>query len=177
MRGRCRRRFLPVVPGTKGQRLNRHVWSVTGPALSYNDGARLKLRRCHLTLRCGAACGAGRRVTGPGCEVAADTGVTEPKGHEESHGDGENTSWVTEDNQGRGQLPRVALASLLCSLATSLYFSLPHLGLPPSTPAPFVFSPFLSSPLSLLLALLLRWLQAMLSVPLSHPVMEGWPAE
>lgn len=66
---------------------------------------------------------AGSRVTGPGGEMAADTGVTEPKGHEGSHGDGENTGRVMEDNRRRGQLLWVALASLSCSLAPSFFLS------------------------------------------------------
>lgn len=55
--------------------------------------------------------------------MAADTGVTEPKGHEESHRDGENTARVKEDNQKRGQLLWVAFASLSCSLAPSFCLS------------------------------------------------------
>lgn len=101
---------------------------------------------------------AGSRVTGSGWEMAANTGVTEPKGHEESHRDGANTGRVMEDNQRRGQLLWVALASLSCSLAPSFCISLLHtwlcLLLPP-LPL-FCVSHFPS--LSLLLALLLRFL-------------------
>ena len=69
---------------------------------------------------------AGRRVTGQGWKMAADTGVTKPKGHEESHRDGENTGRVMEDNQRRGQLLRVAFVSLMLSCSAFLSFS-PHL--------------------------------------------------
>lgn len=122
------------------------------------------------------------RVTGTGWEMAVDTGVMEPKGHEESCRDDENTARVMEDNQKKGQLHQVACGSLACSHAPSSYISFFHtwLGLP-LPPHPF-FSVVhsLSSPLlapSPLLALLLRWLQAMLSVPPAHSVMEGWFVE
>lgn len=120
----------------------------------------------------------GSGMTGLGWGMAADTGVTEPKGHEESHRDGENTGRVMEDNQRRGQLLWVAFASLSCSLALSFCISLLHTWLCHPLPPPlFCVSHFLSFPLSLLFALLLCWLQAMLSVPLSHSVMEGWLVE
>lgn len=38
---------------TKGQQLNCHIWSVTGSALSYNNGVRFKLRWRQPSLRCG----------------------------------------------------------------------------------------------------------------------------
>lgn len=60
----------------------------------------------------------GRRVTGPGWEMAADTGVTEPKGHEESHRDGENTEgWrriTREEDNFSGKRWRLSHALLLC---------------------------------------------------------------
>lgn len=109
--------------------------------------------------------------------MAADTGVTEPKGHEGSHRDGE------KHRQGDGGEPEVRTTSpgsicvpLMLSCSVSLYFL-------SSTPGSAfflssVFSPFLSLSLSLSLSLLLAlplwWLQATLSVPLSHSVMEGW---
>lgn len=94
---------------------------------------------------------ARRRVTGSGWEMAADIGVTEPKGHEGSHKVGENIGWVMEDNQSGGQLLWVAFVSLSCSLALSVYSSLPHLALPSSATTAFVFSFSLS--LSLLCSL------------------------
>lgn len=94
---------------------------------------------------------AGTRVTGTGWEMAVDTGVMEPKGHEDSRRDDENTSRVMEDNQKKGQLHQVACGSLACSHAPSSYISFFHtwLGLP-LPPHPF-FSVlhFLSSFLSL----------------------------
>lgn len=121
---------------------------------------------------------AGRRVTGPGWEMAANTGVMEPKGHEESHRDGENSGRVMEDVQRRGQLLWVAFCiSLSCSLALSFCVSLLLTWVCLPLPHLLLFSHFLSFSLSVLLALLLCWLRAMLSVPLSHPVMEGWPVE
>lgn len=66
-------------------------------------------------------------MTGAGRKMAADTGVTEPKGHEESHRDGENIGRVTGDSQRRGQLLWVACATPSCSPAPSFYISLlPH---------------------------------------------------
>ena len=66
---------------------------------------------------------AGSRVTGPGWEMAADTGVTEPKGHEESHRDGE------KHRQGDGGEPEERTTSLgsicvplMLSCSVSLYF-------------------------------------------------------
>jgi len=67
---------------------------------------------------------AGRKVTGQGGEMAADTGVTKPKGHEESHRDEENTGRVMEDNQRKGKLPWKAAGS--CSYALSFCISLFH---------------------------------------------------
>lgn len=69
---------------------------------------------------------ARRRVTGPGWEMAADTGVMEPKGHEETHMDGKTSGRVMEDNQRTEQLHWVAFPSLSCSLALSLCISLLH---------------------------------------------------
>lgn len=119
---------------------------------------------------------AGSRVTGPGWEMAADTGVTEPKGHEESHRDGE------KHRQGDGGEPEERTTSpgsicvpLMLSCSVSLYF----LSSTPGSAFSFLlcfltFSLCLSLSLPLLLALPLWWLQATLSVPLFHSVMEGW---
>lgn len=89
---------------------------------------------------------AGSRVTGSGWEMAADTGVTEPKGHEESHRDGENTGRVMEDNRRRRQLRWVAPASLMLPCSDFLNFSPLHLTLPSAAHTSFVFSFSLSLP-------------------------------
>lgn len=82
-------------------------------------------------------------VTGPGREMAADTGVMEPKGHEESHGDGENTSGVTEDNQ-KKRTTSAGLSHALM-LRLSVFLTPDSLSLPPA-PLPLFSGPhFLSS--------------------------------
>lgn len=98
---------------------------------------------------------AGSRVTGSGWEMPPDTGVTEPKGHEERHRDGENTGRVMEDNQKRTQLLWAALASLSCFRASSFCISLLHTWLCLLLPRLALFWVSHLLFLSLLLALLL----------------------